>query len=40
MFSRSAAAAEEANRNLKIFFSEDSPQSVVNLFASFLTEDR
>jgi 2-polyprenyl-6-methoxyphenol hydroxylase-like FAD-dependent oxidoreductase len=40
MFSRSAAAAEEANRNLTIFFSEDSPQSVVNLFASFLTEDR
>ncbi|SEB61522.1 FAD-dependent oxidoreductase [Terriglobus roseus] len=35
MFCRSASAAAEADRNLRLFFNEDSPQSVVDLFASF-----
>jgi 2-polyprenyl-6-methoxyphenol hydroxylase-like FAD-dependent oxidoreductase len=35
MFPRSAAAAAEADRNLKLFFNENSPQSVVNLFTSY-----
>jgi len=35
MFPRSAASAAEADRNLKLFFNENSPQSVVNLFTSY-----
>jgi 2-polyprenyl-6-methoxyphenol hydroxylase-like FAD-dependent oxidoreductase len=35
MFARSAAASAEADRNLKLFFSDNSPQSVVDLFTSF-----
>jgi 2-polyprenyl-6-methoxyphenol hydroxylase-like FAD-dependent oxidoreductase len=35
MFLRSASAAAEADRNLKLFFNENSPQSVVDLFTSF-----
>jgi 2-polyprenyl-6-methoxyphenol hydroxylase-like FAD-dependent oxidoreductase len=32
LFPRSASAAEEADRNLKLFFNEHSPRSVVDLF--------
>ena len=32
---RSACAAAEAGRNLKLFFDENSPQSVVDLFTSY-----
>ena len=35
LFPRSASAAAEADRNIKLFFDEDSPQSVVDLFSSF-----
>jgi len=35
MFLRSASAAAEADRNLKLFFNENSPQSVVDLFTSY-----
>jgi 2-polyprenyl-6-methoxyphenol hydroxylase-like FAD-dependent oxidoreductase len=35
LFSRSAASAEEADRNIKLFFNENSPQSVVDLFTSY-----
>lgn len=35
MFSRSASAAAEADRNLKLFFNDNSPQSVVDLFNSY-----
>lgn len=35
MFPRSASAAAEADRNLKLFFNENSPQSVVDLFMSY-----
>jgi 2-polyprenyl-6-methoxyphenol hydroxylase-like FAD-dependent oxidoreductase len=34
MFTRSASAAEEADRNLKLFFDENTPQSVVDLFTN------
>jgi len=32
LFPRSASAAEEADRNLKLFFNDNAPQSVVDLF--------
>jgi 2-polyprenyl-6-methoxyphenol hydroxylase-like FAD-dependent oxidoreductase len=35
VFPRSAAAAAEADRNIKLFFDENSPQSVVDLFTSY-----
>jgi 2-polyprenyl-6-methoxyphenol hydroxylase-like FAD-dependent oxidoreductase len=35
MFLRSASAAAEADRNIKLFFDENSPQSVVDLFTSY-----
>jgi hypothetical protein len=35
LFPRSASAAEEADRNLKLFFDENSPQSVVDLFTNY-----
>ena len=35
LFPRSASAAAEADRNIQLFFDEDSPQSVVDLFSSF-----
>lgn len=35
MFPRSESAAEESDRNSKLFFNENSPQSVVDLFAQF-----
>ena len=35
LFPRSASAAAEADRNIKLFFDEDSPQSVVDLFTSY-----
>jgi 2-polyprenyl-6-methoxyphenol hydroxylase-like FAD-dependent oxidoreductase len=35
LFPRSASAAAEADRNIKLFFGENSPQSVVDLFTSF-----
>ena len=35
LFPRSASAAAEADQNMKLFFDEDSPQSVVDLFSSF-----
>jgi len=35
LFPRSAAAAVEADRNIKLFFDENSPQSVVDLFANY-----
>jgi 2-polyprenyl-6-methoxyphenol hydroxylase-like FAD-dependent oxidoreductase len=35
MFARSASAAAEADRNIKLFFNENSPQSVVDLFTSY-----
>lgn len=35
LFPRSTAAAEESDRNLQLFFSDDSPKSVVDLFNSF-----
>src|ERR1700679_3314746 len=35
MFPRSASNAAEADRNLKLFFDENSPQSVVDLFTNY-----
>jgi hypothetical protein len=35
MFLRSASAAAEVDRNIKLFFNDDSPQSVVDLFTSY-----
>ena len=35
LFARSASAAAEADRNLKLFFDENSPQSVVDLFTNY-----
>src|ERR1700723_2806615 len=35
LFPRSASAAAEADRNIKLFFDENSPQSVVDLFANY-----
>jgi 2-polyprenyl-6-methoxyphenol hydroxylase-like FAD-dependent oxidoreductase len=35
LFPRSASAAAEADRNMKLFFDENSPQSVVDLFISY-----
>jgi 2-polyprenyl-6-methoxyphenol hydroxylase-like FAD-dependent oxidoreductase len=35
MFSRSRSAAAESDRNLKVFFNEDAPQSVVDLFTHY-----
>jgi 2-polyprenyl-6-methoxyphenol hydroxylase-like FAD-dependent oxidoreductase len=37
LFPRSASAAAEADRNLKLFFDENSPQSVVDLFTNYQT---
>lgn len=37
LFPRSASAAEESDRNLKLFFSDTSPQSVVDLFNHYKT---
>ena len=35
LFPRSASAAAEADRNLKLFFSDNAPQSVVDLFTNY-----
>jgi 2-polyprenyl-6-methoxyphenol hydroxylase-like FAD-dependent oxidoreductase len=35
LFPRSASAAGEADRNLKLFFDNNAPQSVVDLFTSY-----
>ncbi len=35
MFPRSASAAAEADRNMKLFFNDKAPQSVVDLFTSY-----
>jgi 2-polyprenyl-6-methoxyphenol hydroxylase-like FAD-dependent oxidoreductase len=35
LFSRSASAAAEADRNLKLFFDDNAPQSVVDLFTNY-----
>jgi 2-polyprenyl-6-methoxyphenol hydroxylase-like FAD-dependent oxidoreductase len=35
LFPRSASAAEEAERNIKLFFDENSPRCVVDLFTSY-----
>jgi 2-polyprenyl-6-methoxyphenol hydroxylase-like FAD-dependent oxidoreductase len=35
LFPRSASAAAEADRNIKLFFDENSPQSVVELFTNY-----
>lgn len=35
LFPRSEASAEESDRNMKLFFNEHSPQSVVDLFAKY-----
>jgi 2-polyprenyl-6-methoxyphenol hydroxylase-like FAD-dependent oxidoreductase len=35
LFPRSASAAAEADRNIKLFFDDDSPQSVVDLFTNY-----
>ena len=35
MFSRSRSAAAESDRNLKVFFNDDSPQSVIDLFTNY-----
>jgi 2-polyprenyl-6-methoxyphenol hydroxylase-like FAD-dependent oxidoreductase len=35
LFPRSASAAAEADRNLKLFFDDNAPQSVVDLFANY-----
>jgi 2-polyprenyl-6-methoxyphenol hydroxylase-like FAD-dependent oxidoreductase len=37
LFPRSASAAAEADRNLKLFFDDDAPQSVVDLFTNYQT---
>ena len=36
LFARSASAAAEADRNLKLFFNDNAPQSVVDLFTNYL----
>ena len=36
LFPRSASAATEADRNLKLFFNDSAPQSVVDLFTNYL----
>jgi 2-polyprenyl-6-methoxyphenol hydroxylase-like FAD-dependent oxidoreductase len=36
LFPRSASAATEADRNLKLFFNDNAPQSVVDLFTNYL----
>lgn len=36
LFPRSASAAEESDRNLKLFFNDNSPQSVIDLFTHYL----
>ncbi|QDK42684.1 FAD-dependent monooxygenase [Bacteriovorax stolpii] len=38
MFLRSAHSAEESDRNSKLFFNNESPQSVVNLFLGYAVE--
>ena len=35
LFPRSASAAAEADRNIKLFFNDDAPQSVVDLFTNY-----
>jgi len=35
LFPRSASAASEADRNLKLFFDDNAPQSVVDLFTNY-----
>ncbi|MFM0666479.1 FAD-dependent oxidoreductase [Paraburkholderia sediminicola] len=35
LFPRSASAAAEADRNLRLFFNDNSPQSVVEFFTDF-----
>ncbi|RYD17591.1 MAG: FAD-dependent monooxygenase, partial [Verrucomicrobiaceae bacterium] len=35
LFPRSASAARESERNLKLFFNADSPQSVVDLLVHY-----
>ena len=35
VFTRSVSAAAEADRNIKLFFDENSPQSVVDLFTNY-----
>ena len=35
LFPRSASAAVGADRNIKLFFDENSPQSVVDLFTNY-----
>jgi 2-polyprenyl-6-methoxyphenol hydroxylase-like FAD-dependent oxidoreductase len=37
LFPRSASAAAEADRNLKLFFNDHSPQSVVDLFTNYVS---
>ncbi len=39
LFPRSESAAAESDHNMKLFFNENSPQSVVDLFSSFKTAD-
>ena len=34
-FTRSVSAAAEADRNIKLYFDENSPQSVVDLFTNY-----
>lgn len=38
LFPRSAAAAEESDRNLRLFFNEHAPQSVVDLFTYYQSQ--
>ena len=38
LFARSAAVAAETDRNLKLFFDDNAPQSVVDLFTGYLSE--
>ncbi len=37
LFPRSSSAAAEADRNMKVFFNENSPQSAVDLFINYLS---
>ena len=37
LFPRSASAAAEADRNLKLFFDDNAPQTVVDLFTNYQT---
>lgn len=39
LFPRSRSAAEESDRNLRLFFDEHAPQSVVDLFKGFFSVD-